>query len=378
MVLLLDLARGLGALWVFFFHAKSLFESSSPIIYQVSTYGGSIGVSMFFVISGYVITYSAESSLKNNKSPLVFLKNRFLRIYPTFWASVLIVLITPYIIESISFFKSGEYIVPENPVSKLNYVEWSNFLMLSKVFMATSHDLQAEFNAINAVYWTLAIEFQFYVVIFIALCSGRYYRYTVTTVSLVALLIMFIPVSLNYGLFIYYWPSFSVGIVLAYLHRNGIWFVPDLNNMAILLVILLVVIGLLTSEATLELEKNMSNFFFAVCFGMFLWVIANIEKVLTKFKNSNNKLLYWLLEPWLILGAMSYSVYLLHGEIYLLANMFARQIFNPGNILFGLLTVAGTLLICYPFYYFIESRFLSDKYKRIHQQLLTKTPTRIK
>lgn len=370
MVLLLELARGLAALWVFFFHVNSLFESSSPFIYHISAYG-SLGVPMFFVISGYVITYSAESSLKNNKSPLVFLKNRFLRIYPTFWVSVIIVLIFPYIIELISAIKSGEYIAPENLVSKLTYIEWSNLLILSKVFWATSNNLQAEFNAINSVYWTLAIEFQFYVTIFIALCFGRYYRYIVLSVSLVALFLIFKPACINYGFFIHYWPSFSVGIALAYIHRNGVLFVPSLKNNTILLAIFIVVIIFLRSVEFLDYVKNITSLFFAVFFGIFLWIISNFEKVLTKLKTNKNKFVYWLLEPWLILGAMSYSVYLLHARIYQLPYMFVRQILDEGDILFGLLTVVMTLLICYPFYYFVESRFLSKNYKGIHQRVLT-------
>ena len=377
MVLLLELARGLAALWVFFFHVKVIFISTSPIIFNISSYGR-LGVPMFFVISGYVITYSAESSLKKGKSPLVFLKNRFLRIYPTFWASVVIVLILPYVIESISFLKSGVYTEPESLVTKFTYIEWSNFLILSKVFWATSHNLQAEFNAINSVYWTLAIEFQFYVVVFLALCFGKYYKYLVTAVSFIALLILFIPININYGLFIHYWPSFSIGIALAYLHRNGVWFLPRLKNSFILLVFFLIAIILLSNTDLLEINKNIKTFFFAISFGVFLWVISNIEKVLVNIKNTNNKIVYWLLEPWLILGAMSYSVYLLHAKVYQLPTMFLRQILDSNNLLFSILTIVLTLIICYPFYYFIESRFLSKNYKGIHKIVLTKTRTRIK
>lgn len=67
MVLLLDLARGAVALWVFFFHLQNLFEVPSRFIANVASFGHS-GVPMFFVISGYVITYAAESSHKAQES----------------------------------------------------------------------------------------------------------------------------------------------------------------------------------------------------------------------------------------------------------------------------------------------------------------------
>ena len=66
MVLLLELARGIAALWVFFFHVKNNFQDSAEWIYNIAEYGH-YGVPMFFVISGFVITYSAEGTLKAKK-----------------------------------------------------------------------------------------------------------------------------------------------------------------------------------------------------------------------------------------------------------------------------------------------------------------------
>lgn len=361
MILILELSRGLAALWVFFFHARPLFEYSSEIIYQISSYG-SLGVPMFFVISGYVITFSAESSLVHKRSPLTFLKNRFLRIYPTFWASVIVVLALPYLIESVSALKSGLYIKPEDLVSKLNYTEWLSFISLTKVFLASSHDLQAEFNVINSVYWTLAIEFQFYVIVFLALFFKSIYRHIIIFVSIFAFIILVFQVHVNYGLFIHYWPSFSVGIALAYLHRNGFWFKPRLIVKVISLVVYLIIIFTLLNSSAFYYPVHYKGLFFALLFGILLWIISDFESVLVKIKNCDNKLAYLVLELWLILGAMSYSVYLLHGKLFQFSNMFVRQIFQPSDISFGLLTILLTLLICYPFYVFIESRFLSKNY----------------
>jgi peptidoglycan/LPS O-acetylase OafA/YrhL len=364
-VLLLEVARGLAALWVFLFHVRPLFEISSPVVYQLSAYG-SLGVPMFFVISGYVITYSAESNLEKKNSPVVFLRSRFLRIYPTFWVSVVVVLILPYLLELISSLKSGVYTTPENLISKYSNIEWSNFLLLSKVFWATSDDLQAEFNAINSVYWTLAIEFQFYLVVFVSLFFKSHYKYAIGLVSIVSLLVMFVPLQANYGLFINYWPSFLVGIVLAYMHRNGIYVTSLLTNKtsqlaAFVFVSMLIICSVVFSSSVV---------LFAVCFGLFLWVISGFEKCLNKIHGDENIIHYWLLKPWLVLGAMSYSVYLLHGKLYQLPYMFVRQVVDVNNFLSGLLIIIGTLFICYPFYLFVESRFLSKSYKQLQDKAL--------
>ena len=97
-----------------FYHIKEYFIQSSEFIYSIASYGH-LGVPMFFVISGFVITYSAESTLKKNETPISFLKKRFLRIYPTFWASTIaVVFILPYLIELISVLKSSSFQAPEN------------------------------------------------------------------------------------------------------------------------------------------------------------------------------------------------------------------------------------------------------------------------
>ena len=369
MILVLEIARGLASLWVFFYHVKELFLSSSHFIYDVSTYG-SLGVPMFFVISGYVITFSAESSLKQNKSALIFLKNRFMRIYPTFWISVIIVIFLPYLIEYISSIKSGIYITPENIFYKLNYPEWLGFLTLTKVFLASSHNLQTEFNSVNSVYWTLAIEFQFYLVVFIALCSGKYFRHVIAGVTVVALAIIPFNIVINYGLFIHYWPSFSVGIVLAYLHKSGHWFKPEGNLKSIFFVFCFIATCYLLTIEIIQNPTSNNNLVFSIGFGFMLWFFAYLEKYLLSLKNSNNLLVPWLLEPWLLLGSMSYSVYLLHGKLYQLPNMFVRQIFGVDSISYGTLTILLTLLICYPFYLVVERRFLSKNYQKLHKEVL--------
>ncbi|MFT5812722.1 MAG: peptidoglycan/LPS O-acetylase OafA/YrhL [Psychroserpens sp.] len=366
MIILLEITRGLAALWVFMFHINGSFKDSIPMLYWFAKHG-SLGVPMFFVISGYVITHSAESSVSNNKNPTIFLKNRFLRIYPTFWASVIIVLAIPYFIESISFLKSGAFVWPTNKLIVFDISEWFNFLLLSKVFMASAGDLQGEFTAINAVYWTLAIEFQFYLVVFLLLYTKEHFKMVVLLFSLVCGALMLTSVHINYGIFVNYWPSFSVGIGLAYLHLNNIKF--SLNTLHVLCIIAFMSFGVLLSQLTTIETFNLG---FAICFGCLLFCISNFEQVFNKIKNGNNKIFYFLLKPWLVLGAMSYSVYLVHGKIYQIPAMFVRQFLIPTNPFYPILIIIGTLFLCLPIFYLVEKRFLSKNYKKIHEDIMVK------
>jgi peptidoglycan/LPS O-acetylase OafA/YrhL len=372
-VLLLDLARGLACLWVFFFHVQSLFEESSPAIASIASFGH-LGVPMFFVISGYVITFAAESSRAAGKAPLIFLKNRFRRIYLTYWASLLVVLLLPYGLELLSSLKSGHYSFPDNLLARYSTGEWVNVLLLTKVFWAHSNDLASEFAAINSVYWTLAIEFQFYLVVFIALCTGKYYRVVIALVTLASLLLMLAPNTLNYGLFLHYWPAFSVGIGLAYLHKNGMELhINSPRNVVVLIVLTAVTLAYTMYLHPIQIRTQFLGF--ALIFGTLLWLYSDLERVLQYLKQSNSWLAYILLEPWLVLGAMSYSVYLLHLKLLSLPFMFATQLFDTDSVALGLVTIVSTLVLTYPFYYFVERRFLSKRYKAI-QQVAVRIPGR--
>ena len=375
MVLLLELARGFACLWIFFFHLNALeavFETSSPFLANFASYGH-LGVPMFFVISGYAITYAAESSRNGHKSPLIFLKNRFRRIYPTFWISLAFILLLPYGLELLSSLKTGDYVQPRNIVSRFDAWEWFNALLLTKVFWATSSNLAAEFTAINSVYWTLAIEFQLYLVVFLALCLGRFYRHAIALVTFFAVLLMFIPNNVNYGLFIHYWPSFAVGIALAYLHRNELRFhIDSVKKFALLMALTCVTMWIAYLAPAIQISTNF--LVFASIFGIGLWLYSDLEVVLQRWKNSRNRASVFLLQPWLILGAMSYSAYLLHLKLYVLPFALARQFLDYDTPALGLLTIFGTLVISYPFYYFVERNFLSKNYKKLRQDGVVQIP----
>ena len=50
--------------------------------------------------------------------------------------------------------------------------------------------------------------------------------------------------------------------------------------------------------------------------------------------------------------------------------MFTRQVLAEENIVFGLLTITLTLIMVYPFYLYIERRFMSKNYAQMHMKVL--------
>ncbi len=368
MVIVLEIARGLAALWVFLFHIKAYFSDSFEPLYQLAYYGY-MGVPMFFVISGFVITYSAESTLNAGKSPLGFLKRRFLRIYPVFWASVIVALLLPGLMEVVSAFKTGSFQAPENLLASYSISEWVHFLLLTKVFYAEGGDLQAQFSAISAVYWSIAIEFQFYLVVCALMYTGRYFRPALTMLTLLALVNLIYPLGMPEGLFLYFWPTFALGMLLAWLFKRGYVLHKLLHGNAAYVVSFLMV-SVVVWLASKNLSDELGGLAFAGLFAVLLWAISPLEAWLEGVRQRSGSVSYWMLEGGVALGAMSYSVYLLHVNLYWLSAMFVRQVVSDNRLFQGLLSVGITLLMCYVFYLFVERPFMSLRYVRMQKQVL--------
>lgn len=113
--------------------------------------GGSFAVSIFFVISGYLIT----SSWLNSSSPTSFLIKRALRILP---ALALAVLLSVFII--------GPLVTTESPGDY--FASSTTWAYLLNIFLATHYDLPGVFDqniypdVVNGSLWTLPLEVMMY------------------------------------------------------------------------------------------------------------------------------------------------------------------------------------------------------------------------
>jgi peptidoglycan/LPS O-acetylase OafA/YrhL len=378
--IILDIARGWAALGVFLFHFHDSLRQSLPFLAQLTKYG-SLGVQLFFVISGYVITAAAEGVLKNSGRPNGFLQRRFLRIFPPFWASILVVLALPYLLEGVSFFKSGHYIWPNNISQLLTVGEWIQTITLTKVFMATDGDLQGQFNAINSVYWTLGIEFQFYLCVYVALLFRRYFHRIILGITAVSLILIAFPLPLNSGLFIHFWPMFAAGIAVYYLRESNLTIGRSGSKYAVHLsagLTLLSVSGIGWLAYQDRLEGWLQSIFpsvplgFAVLCALILWFSEPLEAVFVRHKKDGGPIVRNILRGSAFLGVISYSLYLLHAKVLEGPAMIARQIFSPATPAYSLLVVGGTLAVCSVFHIYVEKPFMSGKQKSINDKVLSK------
>lgn len=141
----LEILRGIAALSVLLFHCIGLLPwnvSDTPFV----VFGaGWIGVDLFFVISGYVITASALRQKDSPNYGKYFWRARLARILPLYYVTSIsfLILVSPAALE-------------KDPT----------FQLLSHVFLLHNFFQETAFS-INGVTWSLGVEMQFYLIAFL-------------------------------------------------------------------------------------------------------------------------------------------------------------------------------------------------------------------
>lgn len=150
----LDILRVASALAVMLFHFAFRGEAAGDLpaleipefLKAIASYGY-LGVSVFFIISGFVISYSAE-----DQKPYDFLVSRLVRIYPTF---LIIMSLT-----AVTIVLSGN---PRFYVDAMQYI--ANLFIFSLI-------LGEPF--VDGVYWSIVLEIIFYGWIFLLIAVGQF------------------------------------------------------------------------------------------------------------------------------------------------------------------------------------------------------------
>jgi peptidoglycan/LPS O-acetylase OafA/YrhL len=355
----LDILRGLAAFWVVLYHFP-FFSSIEGCDFAVALVRyGHLGVPVFFVISGYCLMASCRVALKRNEPVRGFIRRRLVRVYPPFWCSVAVVIACPFLIEGLSSLKTGYYRPPEVEFTHYSGADWARILTLTQVFFSTGPDLQSAFTGLNAVYWTLAIEVQFYLVMALALASRRWFGWVLGMVTVLSSVCAAYPSTYRSGLFLPYWPMFALGLVLYYVLEKGITpkalFGRRAGPLSALL-LLAALSGFVAAVWSHHLPHD--HLRFAVCVVPVLWVLSLFDGQVSLLATSQKRVLSWPIQGLFLLGTMSYTVYLLHGKVCALAAQLTRQVVSVDSLLFPVLAIFGTLLICYPFYLLGEKPFI--------------------
>jgi peptidoglycan/LPS O-acetylase OafA/YrhL len=147
----IGLLRGIAATMVCFYHLTWGVPDLLPdtnILKHIGIYGKR-GVEIFFVISGFVIPYSMFVKNYSIGNFFIFLKKRVIRIEPPYLISILFVLLLNFVSTLSPYYRGA-------PVH-LDWINIASHLAYLNVFTGGTW--------LNPVYWTLAIEFQYYLII---------------------------------------------------------------------------------------------------------------------------------------------------------------------------------------------------------------------
>jgi peptidoglycan/LPS O-acetylase OafA/YrhL len=173
---------------------------------------GHYSVMVFFVISGYCITASAQSCVRRGLSFAAYMARRIHRIYP------------PYLI-AIAFFAITRFIRPaltNGPVFHASWLDWLQNLTLTQWMSVPFHPIVSAAEnptLFVAAFWSLNYEEQFYLVTGLLMILAVRYRIGLMRSALILGALglawnFMIPGGKIYDLFIEYWAHFALGACL--------------------------------------------------------------------------------------------------------------------------------------------------------------------
>jgi len=83
---LIQVLRGVASLLVVLLHATINLNENGKTVFLLNFFSfGGAGVDIFFVISGFIITYTSFKGAASIKNFLPFISRRVIRIFPTYW-----------------------------------------------------------------------------------------------------------------------------------------------------------------------------------------------------------------------------------------------------------------------------------------------------
>ena len=297
-----DGLRALAALWVLVFHAWSATGASlGPLSLLVTS--GSIGVSLFLVLSGFCL-YLPVVRAGHQIRVRSFLRRRALRLLPTYYVTlVLLVVLTPL--------AAGHWGLYQYSGAELAAQTVAHLTMTESLFPST-------FYGINGSYWSLALEWQLYLALPLLVIGIRRFGLARTVLAVVALNVVYriglqllidtqvIPgnslmaTAVLINLLPGRWAEFAFGMVAAELYVSGrIGWVASRLGWGLLLMVPVAV-------ALHELGDPLEHVAFGVVFFLLLSLVVARN-------NPVARLFAW--RPLAALGVMSYSLYLVHQPL---------------------------------------------------------------
>ena len=303
--------------------------------------GGFVGVDIFFVLSGFLITQIVWQTVKNERfSYFEFMIRRANRLLPVYFLVISVVVVLSYFL-----------LLPHE------YKELSKSAIFSSTFL-TNHYFLAQLDYFNPDSksqlflhtWSLSVEWQFYLLYPIVLAFSIRKNIQLLVISLLFVSSLIFSIYLSYqnsSAAFYILPSrvweFLAGGLIAIAYNRGILFY--VKSKTIGWVGLVVIVG---CAALINEDMVFPGF----------WVLLPVTGsifVMLSILNGNCCRLNTVLSNKLmvVIGKMSYSIYLWHWPILL----FLEFYFGPGFGIFQIILAwLTTFLISYCSWRYVEKK----------------------
>lgn len=309
-IYVLQILRGIAAVLVVLFHMTiTLSEASINFLGGFFKFGNS-GVEIFFVLSGFIISYTSYKLISTNRIGEYGFK-RLVRVYPIYW--VVITLFLPAVFLGLN---SGYQITAFN--------------------LFSTYALLPEHPMINGVSWSLSYELYFYA-LFALLIISRKFFIVLFVVLIITLLQIFGAVTFENTIFSKFFFSpyvllFYMGMAVFYVFHKEFW-VPE-SYVCLIGMAICVAAFLVYSQTFHHLPQ--SPIFYGAVSSIFIFLAVSFETT-REIKMPSFPIL---------LGDASYVLYLVHLPVL---NFFVKIItkYVSDHTTIILLTSAWALLIIF-------------------------------
>ncbi|WP_180050374.1 acyltransferase family protein [Acinetobacter sp. YH12105] len=313
--------------------------------------GGFVGVDVFFVISGFLITSIIKTEIENNDFTFTnFYKKRILRLAPAYFLVLSTTTLAMFLLAApqqlVMYIKSVVY----SSFFAANFFMWSE---LGGYFSAN-----AEFTPLLHL-WSLGVEEQFYILfpVVLILLTKYFPKFRVFLIILALLfgLLLSQYMSINNASAAYFLLPFRafellLGVLLAFIPVR--YFKENISNMVTALGLALILIPAFTfNEKTIFPGLNALY----PCLGTALIIYFARAGISQKILSSS---------PMVFFGKISYPLYLWHWPLIVFLNFYFIEI----NILVGSATFLTTVLLSWLTYQYVEKYF--SKFKNSKPRLI--------
>ena len=344
--------RGVAALYVFLFHIWQ-----SGISHAGATLGallpltlpwlqfGHFAVSVFIVISGYCLGLPVALRADRTLDAKKFARRRARRLGPAYVLALFLSLVPLVLTLAVR----GQHV----PAWHVGVELISHLALLHNLVPALAESL-------NGPMWSIALECQIYVV-FALLLVPVWRRFGVWAQLGVALILGLVPQLVFHGALAYTAPwllgLFGMGVLAAHLTARGVSTAYGLRWIALAVAIAAVPAVLIAGDAAADGSLWPSDLVVGAAVALLFVTAGGTAAPLTARLLS--------LRPIVTLGTFSYSLYLIHGPLVLLAAALLLRV-HAGAALSAVAYAALIPLVvglAYAFYRIAERPFLSPEFR---------------